>query len=95
MGDSFEKMKQYGKIGLITHFAISWTFFAGLYLVIHKAGKTQKIIDYFKLTNKIPQKAGSFVISGIIYKAIMPVRIGFSLFVIPFVISYQQDSQII
>ena len=83
-----DKLKEYGKVGIITHLALSWSFFAGTFLVMNQTKNPEKIIKYFKLENKIPAKAGSFVISGIIYKAVMPIRIGVSLMCIPLVIKW-------
>lgn len=39
------------------------------------------------MQNKIPKQAGSLVVAGVIYKAIMPARIALSLMVIPLVIN--------
>jgi len=44
------------------------------------------------LENKIPQKAGSLAISGIVYKAVMPFRIGLTLLVLPIVIKYTGET---
>jgi hypothetical protein len=83
---SMETILEYGKIGLITHFAISWSFLGCAYLLVSRSKNPQKIIKYFKLENKIPEKAGSFMIAGIIYKVVMPIRIGVSIIAIPLVI---------
>ena len=82
-----DKLKEYGKIGIFTHLALSWTFFAGTYVVIKNSNKTDKIINYLKLQDKIPKSASSFMVSAVIYKAVMPVRIALSLLAIPLVIS--------
>jgi hypothetical protein len=81
-----EKLQEYGKVGIITHLALSWTFFAGTYLAVNRTKNPEKILKFLKLENKVPAKAGSFVISGIIYKAVMPARIALSLLCIPIVI---------
>ena len=86
-----EKIKKYGKVGLATHLAISWSIFALTYLLISKTGQTMRIIRFLKLESRIPEKAGSFAISAIIYKAIMPGRIALSLLAIPVV--YQKLNQ--
>lgn len=78
-------MKKYGKVGIITHCAISWTFFAITYLTISRTGQASKIIQYFKLENRIPKNAGTFAISALIYKVAMPGRIALSLLTIPIV----------
>ena len=65
----------------------------GTYLFINRTGQSQRLINYLKLENKIPQKAGSFAISAIIYKAVMPFRIAFSLMVIPAVCYYLGDGK--
>ena len=83
--DSMDKLAQYGKIGLFTHLALSWTFLFGTYLVIQRTGKPGALIKRLKLESKIPEKAGSFVTAGIIYKAVMPFRLALSLMVIPVV----------
>lgn len=31
-----EKLQEYGKVGIITHLAISWTFFAATFLTINR-----------------------------------------------------------
>jgi len=46
------------------------------------------LIKKLKLENKVPAKAGSFVIAGIVYKAVMPARIAASLMLIPLVIKF-------
>ena len=81
-----EQIKQYGKIGLITHLTLSWTFLGVTYLVVRKSKQTDRIIKYLKLENKIPKQAGAFAIAGIIYKAVMPVRIGVSIITIPILV---------
>ena len=87
---NFDNIQQYGKIGIFTHLALSWSFLFGTYFVVNKTGKPEKIIKYLKLQNKIPAKAGAFAISGIIYKAVMPLRIGLTLLVLPLMINLQQ-----
>jgi hypothetical protein len=42
-------IKKYGKVGIITHCAISWTFFALVYVAISKTGQASKIIKFLKL----------------------------------------------
>ena len=81
-----DKFKEYGKIGIITHLAISWTLFGCTYLVIRNSNQTDKIVKFLKLQDKVPKTASSFVLSGIIYKATMPGRIALSLLAIPLVI---------
>jgi hypothetical protein len=83
-----EQLQQYGKVGIITHLSLSWSFFLGTYLVVNKTNYSDQIIKYLKLENRIPAKAGSFVISGIIYKAVMPVRIGITLLALPLVVKF-------
>lgn len=83
-----ELLQKYGKIGLITHLSISWSIFGLTYLIIGKTKHSETIINKLNLQSKIPKSAGNFVISGVIYKAIMPARIGLSLMVIPFVANY-------
>jgi hypothetical protein len=46
------------------------------------------LIKKLKLENKVPAKAGSFVIAGIVYKAVMPARIAASLMLIPLVVKF-------
>lgn len=46
------------------------------------------MIKKLKLENKVPAKAGSFVIAGIVYKAVMPARIAASLMLIPLVVKF-------
>lgn len=83
-----DKVTEYGKVGIITHLSLSWSFFLGTYLIVNRTDYSTKIIKYLKIENKIPAKAGSFVISGIIYKAFMPMRIGLTLLTLPLVIKY-------
>lgn len=83
-----EQLQQYGKVGIITHLSLSWTFFLGTYLVVNRTNYSSKIIKHLKLESRIPAKAGSFAISAIIYKAVMPIRIGITLFTLPFVIKF-------
>ena len=93
MSDFYETLKQYGKIGIITHLSISWSFLLGTYLFIQRTGKSDWLIKKLKLESKVPAKAGSFVIAGIVYKAVMPVRIAASLMIIPLVVkALGQDS---
>ena len=82
-----DTLAQYGKVGIATHLALSWTFLFTTYAVIQKTGKPGALIKKLKLEKKIPEKAGSFVTAGIIYKAVMPARIAFSLMVIPIVVN--------
>lgn len=84
--DSMETLKQYGKLGIITHLALSWTFLLGTYIFIQRTGKSGVLIKKLKLENKIPEKAGSFVVAGIIYKAVMPFRLAASLVALPLVV---------
>ena len=35
----FENIQEYGKIGIVTHLALSWTFLFATYLVVNKTGK--------------------------------------------------------
>jgi len=86
MTDSYETLKQYGKVGIVTHLGLSWSFLLGTYLFIQRTGKSDVLIKKLKLENKVPAKAGSFVVASIIYKAVMPFRIAASLLVIPLVI---------
>ena len=65
---------------------MSWSFLFATYLVIQRTGKPGALIKKLNLENKIPEKAGSFVTAGIIYKALMPIRLAISLMVIPVVI---------
>lgn len=81
-----EQLQQYGKIGIITHLTLSWSFFVATYLVVNRSNYSTSIIKYMKLENKIPAKAGSFVISGIIYKSVMPFRIALTLLALPLVV---------
>jgi hypothetical protein len=83
-----EQLQQYGKVGIITHLSMSWTFFLGTYLVVNRTSYSSRIIKYLKLENRIPAKAGSFAISAIIYKAVMPLRIGLTLVTLPFIVKY-------
>lgn len=85
---AMDKVTEYGKVGIITHLSLSWSFFLATYLVVNRTDYSTKIIKYLKIENKIPAKAGSFVISGIIYKAFMPMRIGLTLLTLPLVIKY-------
>ena len=44
-----EKLKEYGKVGIITHLTLSWSMFAGTYVFVHKTKNAEKLIKYFKL----------------------------------------------
>ena len=83
-----EKIQKYGKIGIITHLAISWSILGGLYFGVGKTGQGPKLVKLLKLEKKIPAGAGTFAIASVIYKAIMPLRIALSLIAIPFVAEY-------
>jgi hypothetical protein len=83
-----EKLQEYGKVGIITHLSLSWTFFLGTYLMVNKTDYSSRIIKYLKLENRIPAKAGSFAIAAIIYKSVMPLRIGLTLITLPFVVKF-------
>ncbi len=88
-----EKLQEYGKVGIITHLSMSWTFFLGTYLVVNKTDYSSRIIKYIKLESRIPAKAGSFAISAIIYKAVMPFRIGLTLVTLPFIVQLLGNTQ--
>lgn len=81
-----EKVIEYGRIGIITHFALSSIFLGCTYLIVCRSKNPQNIIKYFKLEKIIPEKAGSFVIASIIHKAAMPIRLAVSALAIPLVI---------
>ena len=81
-----DKLKEYGKIGIVTHLSLSWSLFAGTYLLIRNSNQTDKIINFFRLQSKVPKGASSFVIAAIIYKATMPARIALTLVTVPLVI---------
>lgn len=81
-----DKIQKYGTIGIVYHLATSWTFFGVTWLLTHKSNSGDRIVNYLNLQNKIPKGASSFVIAGIIYKAVMPFRIAFTLLSIPFVV---------
>jgi hypothetical protein len=49
MGDSFETIKKYGVLGLITHITMSASFFAATYLLVHRTGKTASLIKWLRL----------------------------------------------
>jgi hypothetical protein len=87
-------LKQYGKIGIATHLALSWSFLLGTYIFIQWTGKSAVLIKKLKLESKIPPKAGSFAIAGIIYKAVMPFRLALSAMVIPFVVKFIGDDDL-
>ena len=70
---SFEELKEYGKIGIITHLALSWSFLFATYLVIQRTGKPGALIKRLNLESKIPEKAGSFVTAGIIYLSLIHI----------------------
>lgn len=84
--DSMETLKQYGKVGIVTHLTLSWSFLLATYVFIQRTGKSEMLIKKLKLENKVPAKAGSFAIAGIIYKAVMPFRLAASLMILPFVV---------
>lgn len=67
----------------MTYLAVSWPLLGMLYLGINRSGKTDKVIKYFNLQNKISPKAGSFAVSFVIYKMLIPVRIAITLAIIP------------
>ena len=81
-----EKLQEYGKIGIITHLSLSWSIFAGTYLLVRNSNKTNQIVSYLNLSSKIPKGASAFVISAVIYKALMPARIALTLVTLPVII---------
>ena len=81
-----DKLKEYGKIGIVTHLSLSWSLFAGAYLLIHNSTQTDKIINFFRLQIKVSKGVSSFVIAAVIYKVTMPVRIALTLATVPLVI---------
>jgi hypothetical protein len=80
------KIKKYGTVGIITHLTISWSMFGLIYLIVSRAGQTDKIIKWFRLEQRLSKGAGNFAIAAVIYKTIMPVRIAISLMAIPIVV---------
>lgn len=84
--ENYDKIKEYGKVGIITHLALSWSTLLALFLIVKRTPYGGKIVDFLKLSNRIPKSAGSFAIAGIIYKFIMPARIAVSVMAIPLVI---------
>ena len=81
-----EQLKQYGKVGIATHLTVSFSILGCLMLGMRRVKQTDKIIKYFKLENKVPKNAGSYVVALVVYKAIMPIRFAISLMILPFVI---------
>lgn len=49
MSDSFETIKKYGFMGIVTHLTLSWTLFVGTYLVVNRTGKAGSLIKLLKL----------------------------------------------
>ena len=47
--DSTELLQKYGKVGIVTHLALSWTFLLGTYLFIQRTGKSAVLIKKLKL----------------------------------------------
>jgi len=47
--DTSEMLKQYGKVGIITHLALSWSFLLGTYIFIQWTGKSAVLIKKLKL----------------------------------------------
>lgn len=44
-----EKIQKYGKIGIITHLAISWSILGGLYVGVGQTGQGPKLVKLLKL----------------------------------------------
>lgn len=44
-----ETLKQYGKVGIATHLALSWSFLLGTYVFIQRTGKSEMLIKKLKL----------------------------------------------
>jgi hypothetical protein len=57
-----------------------------MYLTINKTKKTDKLVSFLRLQNRVPKQAGAFAITTIIYKVIMPLRIAMTLIVTPIVV---------
>ena len=85
---SWETLQQYGKVGIVTHLTLSWSFFLATYIFVNKSGQAARLIKYLKLQDRIPPKAGSFAIAAIIYKAVMPARLAVTAATLPFVMQY-------
>ena len=81
-----EKLKKYGKVGIITHLAFSASIFTGIYTTLKNTNKTNQIIRFFKLQNRIPKSAGTFMVSAILYKVMMPARLGLTLVTVPIIV---------
>lgn len=47
--DSLDTLKQYGKIGIVTHLALSWTFLLATFVFIQRTGKSAVLIKKLKL----------------------------------------------
>ena len=80
-----EKIKKYGKIGIATHLTLSGLVFTGTYFIIKNSNKTNQIIRFFSLQNRIPKGSGALMISVVLYKLLMPVRFAITLVTVPII----------
>ena len=78
-----EKLKKYGKTGIITHLTLSASIFTGIYFTLKHTNKTNQIVRFFRLQNRIPKSAGTFMVSAFLYKILMPARLGLTLVTVP------------
>lgn len=65
--------------------AVSWPLLGLIYLGVSRSGKANSIIKYFNLQNKVSPKAGSFAVSFVLYKMLIPVRLAITIAIIPIV----------
>jgi len=81
-------LNEYGKLALYTHITLSLGFFGSTYLLISRGFDLNYHLKKVNidLASKLPGKSNHVAVSFIIYKAIMPLRIGVTIAAIPFVV---------
>ena len=47
--ETMEILSKYGKVGIVTHLTLSWSFLLATYLFIQRTGKSEVLIKKLKL----------------------------------------------
>jgi hypothetical protein len=82
-------LKKYGGLAVATHITLSVGFYLGCFLLIKKGVDMKKILKYFKITEtKFSEGASNAGGAYIVYKAIMPLRLGVTAATVPILANY-------
>jgi len=81
-------LKEYGKIGIVTHISLSLSFYGIFYFLISRKfidpKKYLKKIGYKDSSNKV-ETAGDMLLAYILYKATMLLRLPLTIALVPIV----------